>query len=41
MSKVLKISTKKIDRVKKRYVEENFDIALYGHLPDRDYLKKK
>ena len=31
LSKVLQISMKKIDRVKKRFVEEGLDISLYGH----------
>jgi len=39
-SKVLQISMKKIDRVKKRFVEEGMDIALNGHKGDRLYVKK-
>jgi hypothetical protein len=39
-SKVLQISMKKIDRVKKRFVEEGIDIALNGHKGDRIYMKK-
>jgi hypothetical protein len=31
LSKVLKISMKKIDRVKKRFVEEGFAVSLQGH----------
>ncbi len=37
---VLKISMKKIDRVKKRFVEEGLDIALEGHQGKRIYEKK-
>ena len=37
---VLNISTKKIERVKKRFVEEGFEIALYGHKSERVYKKK-
>ena len=37
---VLKISMKKIDRVKKRFVEEGLDIALGGHKGKRVYEKK-
>jgi hypothetical protein len=40
ISKVLKISMKKIDRVKKRFVEEGIDIALCGHPKEREYEKK-
>ena len=40
ISKILKISMKKIDRVKKRFVEEGLEIALYGHPKDREYEKK-
>jgi hypothetical protein len=40
ISKVLQISMKKIDRIKKRFVEENLDIALCGHPKERDYEKK-
>ena len=39
-SKVLQISMKKIDRVKKRFVEEGIDIALNGHMGIRIYEKK-
>jgi len=39
-SKVLQISMKKIDRVKKRFVEEGIDIALNGHKGSRIYKKK-
>ncbi len=37
---VLKISMRKIDRVKKRFVEEGFDIALNGCKGERVYAKK-
>jgi len=37
---VLQISMKKIDRVKKRFVEEGFDIALTGRKGERVYAKK-
>ena len=39
-SKVLQVSMKKIDRVKKRFVEEGIDIALNGHKGSRIYHKK-
>jgi hypothetical protein len=37
---VLKISMKKIDRVKKRFVEEGLEVALGGHKSRRVYEKK-
>jgi hypothetical protein len=40
ISKVLKISMKKIDRVKKRFVEDGLDVALMGHPKEREYEKK-
>ena len=40
VSSVLQVSMKKIDRVKKRFVEEGFDIALNGHKGKRIYAKK-
>jgi transposase len=40
IARVLKISMKKIDRVKKRFVEEGFDIALNGRKGSRIYKKK-
>jgi transposase len=40
ITKVLNISMKKIDRVKKRFVEEGFDVALDGRKADRVYIKK-
>lgn len=40
VASVLQISMKKIDRVKKRFVEEGFDIALNGRKGERIYAKK-
>ncbi len=40
ISAVLRISMRKIDRVKKRFVEEGLDTALTGHKADRVYEKK-
>jgi hypothetical protein len=40
ISRVLNISMKKIDRVKKRFVEEGLEVALYGKESDRIYTKK-
>jgi len=40
VSNVLKISMKKIDRVKKKFVEEGFEIALCGRKGERIYRKK-
>ena len=40
ISSVLQISMKKIDRVKKRFVEEGLEIALDGHKGQRVYEKK-
>ena len=40
IASVLNVSMKKIDRVKKRFVEESLGIALNGHKPDRVYEKK-
>jgi len=40
IASVLNVSMKKIDRVKKRFVEESLDVALNGHTPDRVYEKK-
>ena len=37
---VLKISMRKIDRVKKRFVEESLDVALNGRKGQRVYQKK-
>ena len=40
VASVLKISMRKIDRVKKRFIEDGFEIALTGHKADRIYEKK-
>ena len=40
MARVLKISMKKIDRVKKRFVEESIEVALNGRKGSRIYDKK-
>ncbi len=40
IARVLNISMKKIDRVKKRFVEEGFDVALGGRKGGRIYTKK-
>ena len=40
IASVLNVSMKKIDRVKKRFVEESLDVALSGHKPDRVYERK-
>jgi len=40
MSHVLNISMRKIDRLKKRFVEEGLDIALNGRKGSRIYSKK-
>jgi len=40
MARILNISMKKIDRVKKRFVEEGFDVALNGRKGNRVYPKK-
>ena len=40
IAKVLNISMKKIDRVKKRFVEDGIDIALDKRKADRIYKKK-
>jgi len=40
IAKVLNISMKKIDRVKKRFVEESIDIALDKRKADRIYKRK-
>ena len=37
---VLKVSMRKIDRVKKRFVEEGFEVALNGRKGERLYKKK-
>jgi len=40
ISRVLNISMRKIDRVKKRFVEDGLDITLYGKKGSRIYKKK-
>ena len=40
ISSVLQVSMKKIDRVKKRFVEDGFDVALNGHTGSRIYARK-
>lgn len=40
ISRILNISMRKIDRVKKRFVEEGLDVALNGKKRDRIYAKK-
>ncbi len=40
ISRVLKIGMRKIDRIKKRFVEEGIDITLNGKKGNRVYLKK-
>ena len=40
IARVLNIGTRKIDRVKKRFVEEGCDIALSGHGGQRIYKRK-
>ena len=40
MARVLNISMKKIDRVKRRFVEESFEVALNGKKGSRVYTKK-
>ena len=40
ISQILKVSDRKIDRVKKRCVEEGLDVALNGQPSSRQYEKK-
>lgn len=40
VSAVLKVSMRKIDRLKKRFVEDGLDVALNGHKGSRLYKKK-
>jgi len=40
VSSILQVSMKKIDRVKKRFVEDGFDVALNGHRTSRIYARK-
>ena len=41
IASVLRISQRKIDRVKRRFVEEGFDIALGGRQGRREYYETK
>jgi hypothetical protein len=40
ISSVLRISMKKIDRVKKRFIEDSLEVALLGHPKEREYERK-
>lgn len=40
IARVLNVSMKKIDRIKKRFLEEGLDIALSGRKASRIYVKK-
>ena len=40
MSRILNVSMRKIDRVKKRFVEEGLEVALNGRKGSRTYAKK-
>jgi len=40
VASVLQVSMKKIDRVKKRFVEEGLDVALNGRKGERVYIRK-
>ena len=40
VSSVLKVSMRKIDRAKRRFVEEGLDVALNGRVGSRVYAKK-
>ena len=40
ISAILQISMRKIDRVKKRFVEDGIEIALNGHPKEREYNRK-
>ena len=40
VSTVLQVSMKKIDRVKRRFVEEGLDVALHGQKGERVYARK-
>jgi len=40
ISDILQISMRKIDRVKRRFVEEGLNIALEGHPQEREYKRK-
>lgn len=40
LAEVLPVSEKKVERVKRRFVEEGLDVALEKRKPDRQYEKK-
>ena len=40
ISDILKVSMRKIDRVKKRFVEDGLEVALNGQPREREYLRK-
>ena len=40
IAEVLHVSARKIDRVKRRFVEEGFEVALSGQPPQRSYERK-
>ena len=40
IAKVLNVGMRRIDNVKKRFVEESFEVALNGHKGERVYKKK-
>lgn len=40
LANVLPVSLKKVDRVKRRFVEDGLDVALEKRKPDRQYAKK-
>ena len=40
ISKALHVSMRRIDRVKKRFVEDGLEIALMGHPKEREYERK-
>jgi transposase len=40
ISDILKVSMRKIDRVKKRFVEDGLEVALNGQHREREYLRK-
>jgi transposase len=40
ISDILRVSMRKIDRVKERFVEEGMSIALGGHPKEREYKRK-
>lgn len=40
LAEVLPVSLRKVDRVKRRFVEDGFEVALAGRKPEREYEKK-